>query len=156
MTIYAGPDLSDGVVALRAPDPADLRQVEPAPDVEPAFRHWLAVAQSGANVHYFGVYVGNRLAGQIMLHDIDPTAGEALIGYHLFDPEFRGKGYGSRALDLLLSYVHTLNLLRVFIITSRDNIASQRIAEKSGFSYDGPSREDPVNGMVFVLKLAPE
>jgi RimJ/RimL family protein N-acetyltransferase len=156
MTFYTGPDLSDGVVSLRAPGPADLRQAEPAEDVEPAFRHWIAAARSEADVHYFGVYIGSRLAGQILLHDIDPASREALIAYHLFDPAFRGQGYGSRALALLISYLHSIELLRVFIITSRDNIASQRIAEKSGFTYAGPSREDPVNGMVFVLNLAPE
>jgi RimJ/RimL family protein N-acetyltransferase len=155
VTLYNGPELSDGVVALRTPNPADLLQAEPAEDVEPAFRHWIAAAQSGADVHYFGIYLGNRLVGQILLHDLDPASHEALIAFHLFEPALRGHGYGSRALDLLLSYLHTTTFLRVFIITSRDNFASQRIAEKSGFTYSGPSREDPVNGMVFVLNLAP-
>ena len=154
MALYTGPALSDGVVVLRAPDPADLRQLEPAPDVEQAFRHWLAAADSAGDVHYFGVYLGNRLVGQILLHDIDRESHEALIAYHLFEPALRRQGYGSRALALLISYLHSIDLLRVFIITSRDNIASQRIAVKTGFSFAGPSREDPVSGMVFVLNLA--
>ena len=107
-------------------------------------------------MHYFGVYLGKRRAGQILLHDIDLESREALIAYHLFDPAVRGQGYGSRALALLISYLHTSNLVRVFIITSRDNLASQRLAEKSGFTYSGPSLEDPVNGMVFALSLAPK
>jgi len=106
-------------------------------------------------VHYFGIYLGNRLAGQILLHDIDHAAREALIAYHVFNPALRGQGYGSRALALLISYLHSSELMRVFIITSRDNIASQRIALRSGFTYAGPSREDLVSGMVFVLNLAP-
>jgi RimJ/RimL family protein N-acetyltransferase len=156
VTVYSGPELTDGVITLRAPDPADLRQVTPAPDVDRAFRHWLAAAYSTADVNYFGLYLGNRLAGQILLHNIDVVSCEALIAYHLFDPALRGHGYGSRAVILLVSYLHTSNFARVFIITSRDNIASQRIAEKSGFAYAGPSREDPVSGMVFVLNLAPK
>ena len=154
MTFYTGPELTDGVVALRAPDQADLRQVEPAPDVAEAFRHWLATAYSAGDVLYFSVYMGSRLAGQILLHDIDHGSREALVAYHLFDAALRGRGYGSRALRLLVSYLHTTELHRVFIITSRDNVASRRVAEKAGFNYLGPPREDPVNGMVFVLDLS--
>jgi RimJ/RimL family protein N-acetyltransferase len=40
-------------------------------------------------------------------------------------------------------------LKKLVIITSRDNLASQRIAQKCGFQYVGASREDPVNDMVF-------
>jgi RimJ/RimL family protein N-acetyltransferase len=45
-------------------------------------------------------------------------------------------------------------LTRLVIITARENLASQQIAQKCGFQYTGGSREDPVNDMVFIWLVA--
>lgn len=43
-------------------------------------------------------------------------------------------------------------LTRAVIITSVDNVASQRLAQRCGFTYVGPAREGP-DGMVFEWRI---
>jgi RimJ/RimL family protein N-acetyltransferase len=82
--------------------------------------------------------------GQIFLHDIEPRQGVSLVGYHLFEREMRGRGIGTRALRLLQRFVIETDELRALVlITSGDNVASRRAAEKAGFVHIGPPREDP-------------
>jgi len=72
------------------------------------------------------------------------------IGYALAEPSDQGRGLGTKALGLLQRFARdATRLTKLIIITSRDNSASQRIAQKCGFLHTGPSREDPINGMVF-------
>jgi RimJ/RimL family protein N-acetyltransferase len=126
-----------------------------APDVVDSVHHWLAAARERDDVLYFSIYEDNVVVGQIILHDIDKRTGTSLIGYHLFDPHFRSRGIGTVALRLLADFVRSrTNLERLFIITSDDNGASQRVAQKCGFTHVGPSREDPVHGMVFELAVS--
>jgi RimJ/RimL family protein N-acetyltransferase len=62
----------------------------------------------------------------------------------VFDQGLRRRGVGTRALCLLRQFVvEGTELRRLAIITSSDNAASRRIAEKNGFLYVGPPREDP-------------
>ncbi len=77
-----------------------------------------------------------------------------MVAYHLFDPAVRGKGIGTRALRLLVQFVeeHT-DLTLLTSITSRDNIASRRIALKCGFREVGAPREDPLHGVVYQLPV---
>ncbi|MGH2352707.1 MAG: GNAT family N-acetyltransferase [Chloroflexota bacterium] len=105
--------------------------------------------QARVLLFHFSIEWGGTPVGQIMLHDIDRQAHEALVGYHLFEPRFRGQGDGTRTLALLQRFIQEeTDLERVVIITSDDNLASQRIAQKCGFVYTGAPREDPVHGVV--------
>ncbi len=133
--------------------PPDLDAIARAPrddDVASSVDRWLFSAQRRDDVHYFSVYEGAALVGQIFLHDIDSECGEALVGYHLFERRFRGRGIGTKMLALLQRYVREETALRRLVaITSDDNVASQRITLKCGFVHTGPPREDPVHGMCF-------
>ena len=101
-------------------------------------------------MYHFSIYLGPEPAGNILLHDISASDGVALVGYHLFDPRQRGRGTGTKALGLLQRHVVAATALRrLVIITGDDNTASQRIAQKCGFVYTGPSYEDPEHGLVF-------
>ena len=53
-------------------------------------------------------------------------------------PEFRGRGYGAEAQQLLVRYLfaHT-PVNRVEAITERANVAEQRALEKAGFTREG-------------------
>ena len=77
-----------------------------------------------------------------MLHDIDRAEDAALVGYHIFDAADRGRGIGAAALSMLVEYaLQELKLARLVAITGVDNIASQRIAAKCGFTCMGAARE---------------
>ena len=150
MTLYTGQSYGKDQVSLGSPNLKLLKSIRAISDVKDSIEHWFAEAQRREDILYFSIFVGRELSGQILLHDINAHMSESLVGYHLFSPQVRGKGIGTQALRLLQSYVrHETVLERLVIITSRENLASQQIARKCEFQYVGPSREDPVNGMVF-------
>ncbi|WP_040447593.1 GNAT family N-acetyltransferase [Ktedonobacter racemifer] len=91
-----------------------------------------------------------KCVGQILLHDMNVQTGEALVAYHLFERCYHNHGVGTKALHLLQQYAREETTLQVLtIITSLDNIPSQRLAQKTGFVMIGAPREDPSQGMVF-------
>jgi len=63
------------------------------------------------------------------------------IGYVLI-PSERGKGYCSEAVQLGVDYLFlTKDIVRVQAITHIENIASQKILEKTGFQREGIIRK---------------
>ncbi|HET7272314.1 MAG TPA: GNAT family protein [Rubrobacter sp.] len=140
---YAGPDYS--LEGLRIGPPA----VElPREGVAAEYSRCFDEVQEGDDICYFSVYSGKALFGQILVHE--ENAGESLVGYHIFEPDLRGQGLGTKTLTLLKRFVaEKTKLSRLVIITSRDNLASRRLARKCGFVHIGASREDPENEMVF-------
>jgi RimJ/RimL family protein N-acetyltransferase len=151
MSRYAGPPLTLGAVRIAPPDLAELAEATPDPDVRRSVEYWLGAAARRADVGYFSVYRDAEVVGQILLHDVDLRSGESLVAYHIFREQDRGRGIMTSALTLLQRFaaLHT-PLTRLVVITSDDNRASQRVAEKCGFVYQGPSREDPAHGIVFA------
>lgn len=150
MAFYTGQFYRQDQVSIGPPDLSLLSAITIAPDVKYVVEYWVSEAQTSEDILYFSIFVEQELVGQILLHDLNVGTGESLIAYHLFHPQLHRQGFGTKALRLLQSYVlsHS-SLKKLVIITSRDNLASQSIAQKCGFQYVGASREDPVNEMVF-------
>lgn len=74
--------------------------------------------------------------GNIALKEL-PGRTEIEAGYRLF-PEFWGQGFATEALGALLRYgFETVGLDRIVAITHRDNLASQRVILKNGFTFLG-------------------
>ena len=150
MTLHRGKTYRADSVSLEPPFPEVIRATFQAEDIKASAEEWLEAGIEDESVYYFAVCENGKVVGQALLHDIDATTGEALVAYDLFEPAHRGRGIGTLMLKLLQQFVREETDIRtLFIITSRDNPASQRLAQKCGFRYVGASREDPVNGMVF-------
>jgi len=144
MAFYEGPAFAHGRVSLCAPDVPVLTRLLDDADLTSHQKDWLRRAAIDETVLYFAVALDGEALGQIMLHDIDANAGVALVGYHIFRVDHRGCGTGTIALRLLSHHaLSTLGLRRVVAITGVDNIASRRIAEKSGYVGTGAPREGP-------------
>jgi RimJ/RimL family protein N-acetyltransferase len=63
------------------------------------------------------------------------------VGLVLFDEAKRGRGYGTRVLDLLLDMLFdTRAARRVSLTTDAENVAMRRCAEKAGLSFEGYAR----------------
>jgi RimJ/RimL family protein N-acetyltransferase len=143
---YEGVNIGPGNVDL-------IQRADVAADVESEVRHWSAEALVRDDIYYFSVFADQLDApiGQILLHDMNRGTGESLVAYHLFAPRWRGRGIGTKALHLLQQFVVSeTTLTKLIIITSRDNVASQTIAQKGGFTYVGTPWEDPIHGVVFT------
>jgi len=142
--------LTDGVVALRPPDEGDLAAIAGGiedPDVVrwigPAERtaaetlalnraRWAAGSPTFAICESDDACVGHVWAN---VPPDEPSA--AAIGYWLL-PAARGRGLATRAVRLLCEWLveeRGITTLRLF--TDPGNAASQRVAERSGFTRIG-------------------
>jgi [ribosomal protein S5]-alanine N-acetyltransferase len=63
------------------------------------------------------------------------------IGYRLFQPALAGRGFISQASMLLRDYLFRAYAFnRLELLMDPENLASERIAQKCGFSYEGTMR----------------
>ncbi len=147
--------LTDGVVELRrlAPSDADeyfslfqLEDVKRTHIGEPITRE--LAAQRCARAEY-GWLAGEAaqcvivevstgaFAGDLQLLYRNPFSKEAMIGYSL-RPEFRGKGYMTRAVTLITDWAfHTVGAIRVIAGTFDYNDASRAVLLRAGFEREG-------------------
>jgi RimJ/RimL family protein N-acetyltransferase len=74
------------------------------------------------------------------LHDIDLGQGRAAVGYDLA-PEARGRGVATHAVRLIAGWAFDeLGVARLEVTCAPDNEASQRVAERCGFTREGVLR----------------
>ncbi|GLZ01072.1 GNAT family N-acetyltransferase [Actinoplanes sp. NBRC 103695] len=147
-----GGELTDGVVTLRSLGPADydfyaalhnVRDVieTSVPPVAPsaaamrhrcdsAEAHWLAGIR--ADLVIVDAATGTPTGG-IGLFYMEPPTGQAMIGYSQL-PEWRGRGYTTRAAKLLSLWVFAeTGIARLIAGTLPTNLGSQRVLERAGF-----------------------
>lgn len=139
---------TDGIVTLRAPRPGDMKQLLAGRDEE--FFRWFGPAATGPRP-VACIWVGDQLAGWVD-YDLDADhdwlgPGEVNVGYYVF-PTARGKGYASRAVELLLGHLsrdteHTVATLLIH----PDNARSLAVARRLGFV-----EKDTVNGEPFFTR----
>ncbi|MEU8657641.1 GNAT family N-acetyltransferase [Actinoplanes philippinensis] len=150
-----GGELSDGVITLRPLDETDVdfyTELHDLPDViatsvppEPrpaaeirrrclrAGAHWLAGSRADLVILDSGT--GAR-AGEIGLYYQEPPTGQAMIGYSVL-PAYRGRGFASRAAQLLALWVFAeTGIARLIAGTLPTNTGSQRVLEKAGFTRE--------------------
>jgi RimJ/RimL family protein N-acetyltransferase len=151
--------LTDGVVALREWSDADAAALI-APLNEPEIARWTRVpspyTRADAEEYLAGREPRRESGEELSLAIVSASTGELLgsigvrvasrenlraeLGYLVFAPA-RGRGVATRAVRLLARYAfESLGLRRVEILTAAGNPASQRVAEKAGFTREGVLR----------------
>lgn len=139
---------TDGVVTLRAPAPGDAAQLVAGRDAE--FHRWLGPG-SATPAPVACIWVEGELVGWV---DYDAEGehdwlgpGEVNVGYSLFAPA-RGKGYASRAVELLLRHLadETPHQTATVLIHP-ENAPSLALARRLGFV-----RRGDVNGQPFFAR----
>lgn len=64
------------------------------------------------------------------------------IGCQIYRKEDRGKGYAMEAIKLFSSYIFEIKAIeRLQVCTAKENVAARKVAEKSGFIYEGTLRK---------------
>ena len=127
---------TDGVVTLKAPRDGDAQFLIAGRDEE--FCKWLGPGSENPSPAAC-IWVGTELVGWVdydLEHDwLRP--GEVNVGYYLF-PGARGKGYASRAVELLLVHLreHTEHTTATLVVR-RENAPSLRLAHRLGFVQRG-------------------
>src|SRR5262245_24620430 len=81
-----------------------------------------------------------KVLGGGSLHGIDLEQGRASVGYWL-EPHARGRGIVTHAVRLVARWAfEELGIARLELTCGPDNQASQRVAERCGFSREGVLR----------------
>lgn len=83
-----------------------------------------------------------KIIGCLWYFKIYPYADSLEIAYIIFDEKNRNKGYATEAMNLLADYLFkTRRLNRLQLCTIINNVTSEHVAKKCGFSHEGVSRE---------------
>lgn len=151
--------LTDGVVRLTPLTAADADDYHAlacrpevvrysVPPVPPAYRdtvrrcrhagaRWLAGEHAELVIRDAAT---GAFAGQVQLSNIAPPLGQAMVGYGVA-AGYRGRGFATRAVRLLAGWAFTATpLARLVAGTAVENVASQRVLEKAGFTREAVLR----------------
>ena len=79
------------------------------------------------------------------LHHLDPERGSIEIGYWLL-PRARGRGIATKVARVLAAHAFTLGVQRVAAYVTLDNLESERVLERAGFTREGVIRSLPTSG----------
>ena len=83
-----------------------------------------------------------RIVGGGTLHHLDAKRAIVELGYWLF-PHARGRGVATRIARLLAHYAFSLGVQRVQAYVNVGNVASERVLQRAGFTYEGVIRSPP-------------
>jgi len=96
-----------------------------------------------------GIYLQNRLIGDMGVHFLGPDNQQCEIGYAI-NPAFQRRGYGSEAVTHVLDYLFSkLKKHRVTASLHPDNIPSIALLERVGFRREGLFRKSFLNNGVW-------
>ena len=122
--------------------------------LEDADRGW---AEGSGAAFVVGHAAGGDGLGTIGLHLFADDAGLAAVGYWL-RREARGRGAATIAVRLVSGWAFDeLGIKRLNLITVPENLASQRVAERAGFTREGllrawmPTRDGRCDSVMFSL-----
>jgi RimJ/RimL family protein N-acetyltransferase len=103
---------------------------------------WLEEVDKSSSNFMIVTVIDSKRIGSMGLYDFDWTSRSACVGIGIGDLDYRGKGYGTEAMQLTLHYAfNELNLHRVYLSVFDINQPALRSYEKCGFKYEGVERE---------------
>jgi RimJ/RimL family protein N-acetyltransferase len=167
-------ELTDGVVRLRVWEPGDAAAVHaacqdplivryipvPQPYTEATAREFVARRRAdwdSDDERSFAItdHTTGEVLGSIARHQRAEHRAE--LGYWLA-PGARARGVATRALRLISTWsFEVTGLVRLELFTDPENLASQAVAERAGFAFEGVRRAwdldrdgRPMDGVFFV------
>ena len=120
-------------------------------DTLPAAQKYLqAVVETceAGNLLEWHIYAGERLCGAVRINHIERENRKASVGYYLGEKHL-GNGLATGSVRAVLQFVfQRLGFNRIELKCASNNVASQRVAERLGFSWEGLLRQaELVNGV---------
>ncbi len=105
-------------------------------------KEWYEAASANGATMIIQTTKEKKVIGVIELDGFDWAARSAWVGIGIGEANYRGKGYGTEAMQLILEYAFQgLNLNRVNLNVFAFNTRAIRSYEKCGFRYEGTQRE---------------
>lgn len=110
----------------------------PSPYTLENAKSFIAMAKQAVPINIFAIVVQGKAVGGIGIHSqTDIHRQNAELGYWLAEP-YWGKGIISEAIRLVLNYAFAnKEITRVFARPFGNNVASQKVLEKNGFTLEG-------------------
>jgi RimJ/RimL family protein N-acetyltransferase len=106
------------------------------------------IADPGAELRYFAIEAlpntpdAGKFVGACSLQHIDPRNRRAELGIWMASRDYRGLGYGTEAVQLLLGYAfEVVRLDKVYLGVYDFNEGGIRSYERAGFRYEGRLRD---------------
>ncbi len=85
----------------------------------------------------------DRLVGSVYLRDIDPVHHKAEYGIFIGEKEAMGRGYGTQAAELMITYAfEALGLHKLMLRVLADNLQARRSYEKAGFVQEAYLKDE--------------
>lgn len=86
----------------------------------------------------FGLFLEGEHIGNIILKNISSFHKRAEIGYFIGEKKYWGKGFGKKAVKLIISKAkNEFKLNKLYASTVKDNIGSIKVLENNSFKLEG-------------------
>ncbi|MDR3651619.1 MAG: GNAT family protein [Paludibacter sp.] len=109
-----------------------------------------SVSKNESNDLTFGIYFQHKFVGLVGLKDIDLDNKKTEIGYWLSEL-YQHKGIITLSCRTLIKYAFDeMNLNRIQLKAGTENVKSQRVAERLGFTREGIERDGELHSRGFV------
>lgn len=87
------------------------------------------------------IVAGDRLCGAVRINHIEPDNHKASVGYYVGE-QHQGKGLATASVRAVLQFAfQRLGFNRIELKCASNNVASQRVAERLGFAWEGLLRQ---------------
>jgi RimJ/RimL family protein N-acetyltransferase len=123
----------------------------------PALRACIEQKSGRPDVLFLGIFhtEDGRHLGNLKYEPIDTEAGFAIVGIMVGDPDWRGKGVATEAIDASVSWLIRHRGIGEFVLdVKRANVAAIRAYEKAGFNVEHTDRirYDPETSITMVRR----
>ncbi|WP_173917720.1 GNAT family N-acetyltransferase [Halobacillus sp. Marseille-Q1614] len=107
-----------------------------------SLKEWRDEAMNSDKSFLFSICDGDKFIGYVELSSILWNQRNGWVAIAIGNPDYKAKGYGTEAMDLLINYAfHELNLHRLQLTVFEYNQPAIWLYEKLGFTYEGAQRE---------------
>lgn len=139
------PEKDSATVASWGKDTEYVRLLEGDAVTPPNPKDWRERFEGAPNPLFFPFMVrtldDDKLIGFVILMRIAHNHGNAYVGIGIGEPAYRGKGYGTEVMQVVLRFAfQELNLHRVSLDAVATNVIAVRSYEKCGFVLEGQTR----------------
>lgn len=91
---------------------------------------------------YFAFRDNEKLIGYASIYDIDKTKSRAEFSFLIGDESYRGKGLGSKLLELICQKAREIGLAELYCSIYSENVASIQSVIKAGFKQTGTIKKE--------------
>jgi len=109
----------------------------------------------GDKTYAFAIISDNKVVGSIgAFRQENIHSRSAEVGYYIAEP-YWGRGIGTSAVNQICDFIFSnTDIIRIFAGPFAHNVASCRILEKAGFSFEGTLRKNAVkNGAILDMNM---